>query len=255
MKLSVVTVCLNAESTISYTIESFLNQRYPHKELLIIDGLSRDRTVDIARSFKSGDIHVLSEKDAGIYDAMNKGLRSFTGDAVGFLGADDAFHNQNTLSLLADGLAEADVVYGDLYVVTDQINKRIVRTYRPGPFHPRAFQRGWMPPHTTFYVRRQVVEKVGSFETRYKIGADYDYTLRVMALNNFRTEYIRHALIDFGLGGVSSKGMRSWLRQNLDCLDSRRRHLGGSLIDAAFFLKWARSFSQLHWRPRRKVSD
>jgi glycosyltransferase len=141
-------------------------------------------------------------------------------------------------------------VYGDLYIVEDHASKQVVRTYRPGPFHRRSFQLGWMPPHTTFYVKRNVIDKVGFYDTRYRIGADYDYTLRVLAMNYFKSKYIPEILVDFQRGGTSSKNFRSVLLQNLECLDSRRRHLGGLPIDAAFFLKWARSFSQLHWRSK-----
>ena len=248
MKLSVVCTALNSEKTIGDTIESFLRQSHPEKEFLLIDGASADRTVAIAESFRSPLIRIVSEKDSGIYSAMNKGLALFQGDAVGFLGSDDIFHSEQALALLADGLADADVVYGDLQGVRDHAEKRVIRVYRPGPFHSRSFQLGFMPPHTTFYVRRHVIEKVGPFDTRYRIGADYDFIFRIMALNHYRVHYVPELLVDFKLGGVSSRGLGSVLRQNLECLDSRRRHQHGWPIDAAFFLKWARSFLQLRWR-------
>jgi glycosyltransferase len=248
MKISVVTVCLNSERTIAHAIESFLAQTYANKELLIIDGVSRDRTVEIANSFGSSAVRVFCERDGGIYDAMNKGLRWFGGDAVGFLGSDDTFHGPGTLQSLAAALHEADVVYGDLNVVTDHMSKRVVRAFRPGPYHRRAFQRGWMLPHPTFYVKRHVIDAVGLFDTRYRIGADYDFILRTMALHEFSTRYIPQILVDFQAGGVSSRGLfRSVLVHNLEALDSRRRRLGSSMIDAALFLKPARSFMQIRW--------
>ena len=249
MKISVVSVCLNSEKTIAGTIESFLGQTYQDKELVIIDGASRDRTLEIVRSFRSDSIVVLSEKDRGIYDAMNKGLRLFSGDAIGFIGSDDTFHSDASLSLIAEALGDADVCYGDLHVVADHSSKRVVRTYRPGRFHDKSIRRGWMAPHTTFYVRRNVVEKVGMFDTRYRIGGDYDYILRTMELHQFRHVYIPQILVDFQVGGASSRGLfRSVLVQNGECLDSRRRWLGAPMIDVAYFLKPARSFLQLHWR-------
>jgi glycosyltransferase len=249
MKISVVTVCLNSERTIALTIESFLKQSHSDKELLVIDGMSRDRTVEIARSFRSDSIRVFCERDNGIYDAMNKGLRRFSGDAVGFLGSDDTFHGRRSLELLAAGLQNADVVYGDVHIVKDHQSKTVVRTKRAGKYHPRAIQRGWMPPHTGFYVRRHVVTSVGDFDTRYRIGADYDFIVRTMALHDFRSRYIPQILVDFQVGGVSSRGFfRSTMVHNLEALDSRRRLLGASVIDAAFFMKPARSLMQLHWR-------
>jgi glycosyltransferase len=248
MKISVVTVCLNSEKTIAHTIESFLKQTYPDKELLIIDGASRDRTLEIVNSFGSKAIRVFCENDSGIYDAMNKGLRRFSGDAVGFLGSDDTFHNSGALDSLAAGLREADVVYGDLDIVKDHVSKRMVRAFRPGPYRPHAFQRGWMLPHPTFYVKRHVVNTVGIFNTRYRIGADYDFVLRTMAVHKFSSRYIQEILVDFQQGGVSSRGFfRSVLVHNLEALDSRRRFLGSTIIDAAFFLKPARSFMQIRW--------
>jgi len=247
MKLSVVTVCLNAEKTIAFMIESFLNQRHPNKELLIIDGASRDKTVEIARSFDSPDIRIISEPDDGIYDAMNKGLRLFDGDAVGFIGSDDTFSNANSLESIAEGLADADIVYGDLHMVRDHTTKRVMRIWKSGEFHPKAFLRGWMPAHATFYIRREVADAVGFFDTSYDIGSDYDFILRAM-IGNFRVRYVKEILIDFQLGGMSSKGLRSALHQNIECLRARRRHIGAPPIDLAFFLKWGRKLLQFRLR-------
>jgi glycosyltransferase len=180
---------------------------------------------------------------------MNKGLRRFSGDAVGFLGSDDTFHSPSALDLLAAGLQKADVVYGDLHVVRDHVGKQVMRSFRPGPYHRRAFQRGWMPPHPTFYVKRHVADAVGPFDTRYKIGADYDYVVRAMALQDFSSRYIGETLVDFQIGGASSRGFfDSVLVHNLEALDSRRRRLGASYVDAAFFMKPLRSLMQVHWR-------
>lgn len=244
MKLSVVTVSLNAEETIGFTIESFLQQHHPDKELLIIDGVSRDRTVEIARSFQSDQIRILSEKDSGIYDAMNKGLRLFNGDAVGFIGSDDTFHNAHALSLIAEGLEEADIVYGDLHMVRNHIEKNVVRFWKSGLYHNRSFACGWMPAHATFYIRRHVAEATGEFDLSYDIGSDYDFILRAMAGKPYRVRYIPRVLIDFQLGGTSSRGLAGALHQNLECLRARRRHLGAPMIDMAFFAKWARKLTQ-----------
>ena len=246
MKISVVTVCLNAEKSIAFTIESFLAQTHPDKELLIIDGSSHDRTVEIAKSFVSPDIRIVSELDKGIYDAMNKGLRLFSGDAVGFIGADDTFSSPDVLSLIACGLTNSDIIYGDLHMVRDQINKQIVRVWKSGTYHPKAFRRGWMPAHATFYIRRSVVNAVGTFDTSYDIGSDYDFILRAM-IRDFRVCYIKEILINFQLGGLSSRGLRSALHQNIECLRARRRHIGAPLIDFAFFLKWARKLLQFRF--------
>ena len=139
MKISVVTASFNSEATIGYTIESFLKQTHADKEMLVVDGVSRDGTLKIVESFASPDIRVFSEPDKGVYDAMNKGFHRFAGDAVGFLNSDDTFHDANVLSDIAAGLADTDVVYGDLWE-RKGLSKRdrslitvaaLIATYRP----------------------------------------------------------------------------------------------------------------------------
>lgn len=244
MKISVVMVSFNSEKTIGFAIESFLAQNQPDKELLIIDGASKDRTVEIAGAFQSDQIRIVSEPDRGIYDAMNKGLKLFQGDAVGFIGSDDTFHSPDSLSLLSAGLENADIVYGDLDMVRDHVSKKIIRAWKSGKYHSRSFARGWMPAHATFYIRRLVAEATGEFDLSYDIGSDYDYVLRAMTLKPWRVHYIPEILIDFQLGGTSSNGMAGALHQNLECLRARQRYMGAPVIDMAFFLKWARKLTQ-----------
>lgn len=236
MKLSVVTVCRNSDATIADTIRSFLAQEYPHKELLIIDGASQDRTLEIARAFARPDVRIVSERDAGIYDAMNKGLRLYTGDAVGFLNADDTFHDSNALSRVADGLRHAEAVHGGLVFVESHQTKRIVRTWKGEPFKPGKFRFGWLPPHPTFYIRRSLAQKTGEFDLSYSSAADYDYMLRALELYADSTAYVSGPLVDFLAGGTSS-GLKSVFLANIGCLRSRRTHLGAPPIDLAFFLK------------------
>ena len=159
MKISVVTVAYNSSATIGQTIESFLRQRYGDKELVIVDGGSTDEAVSIVRSFQDPLLRVISERDDGIYDAMNKGLGLFTGEAVGFLNSDDTFHTDTSLDLIAAGLEDADIVFGDLYMVTDHRSKRTVRTWKAGRFSRSAFRMGWIPPHAAFYVRRRIARR------------------------------------------------------------------------------------------------
>ena len=244
MKISVVTASYNSEATIGFTIESFLAQTHPEKEMLVIDGASSDATLRIVESFGSQAIHVFSERDRGVYDAMNKGLRLFEGDAVGFLNSDDTFHDSSTLADIAVGLRDADVVYGNLNMVTDHRTKRLVRSWRGGTFKRYSFQLGWVPPHPTFYMRREVAREVGDYDLGYITTADYDYMLRALALHRFRVRYIPRVIADFQMGGISTRGWRVTLRGNLECLRSRRVHLNAPVIDAAFFLRFIRRIFQ-----------
>ena len=247
MKISVVTVAYNSAGSIRQTIESFLRQSHTDKELVIVDGDSADETVAIAESFKAPAIRVISERDAGLYDAMNKGLRLFSGDAIGFLNSDDTFHSERSLEIIAEGLEHSDVVFGDLYMVTDHETKRTIRSWKTGAFSRTAFQLGWTPPHASFYVRRHVADTVGEFDLRYRIAGDYDYMLRTMMRKDLRITYVPHVLVDYRLGGLSSGSLRNLVKGNLECLDSRRRHLRSAYVDAALFLRPLRRLLQVRW--------
>jgi glycosyltransferase len=245
MKISVVTASYNSQATIGFTIESFLEQDHPEKEMLVIDGASSDATVKTVESFGSDAIRIFSEKDAGVYDAMNKGLHLFQGDVVGFLNSDDTFHYRGALQDIAAAMQDSDIVYGDLNMVTDHRTKKLVRSWRGGEFKRYSFQLGWVPPHPTFYMRTEVAQKVGDYDLSYITTADYDYMLRALALNNFRVRYIPRVIADFQVGGISTRGLGVTIRGNLECLRSRRQHLNAPPIDPAFFLRFARRIFQL----------
>lgn len=248
MKISVVTVCLNSRASIARTIQSFLEQKHSDKELLVIDGGSTDGTAEIARGFGSDVIRIISEKDRGIYDAMNKGLANYTGDAIGFLNADDVYHDTSVLTRVAQNLADADAVYGDLIMVSDRTTGHVVRAWDAGEFVPGAFRQGWMPPHPTFYVRRELASRTGAFDLSYRISADYDFMLRALETQRCRVRYIPDALVDFTMGGVSTTGPMAVIRGNLECLRSRRLHLGTPIVDMALIMKPLRKLRQLAWR-------
>jgi glycosyltransferase len=245
MKVSVITAAYNSQETIAYTIESFLSQSHDNKELIIVDGASSDNTVKIVESFRSPDICLFSEKDSGVYHAMNKGFHRFTGDAVGFLNSDDTFHDDRVLSHIAASLLDSDIVYGDLNMVTDHRTKRITRVWHGGTYRRYSFQLGWVPPHPTFYMRRKVAKTVGEYDLSYITTADYDYMLRALALHEFRVRYLPQVFVDFQIGGISTRGLRVTIRGNLECLRSRRQHLNAPPVDAAFFLRFARRLFQL----------
>lgn len=244
MKISVVTVCRNSAPTIAYTLESFFRQDHQEKELIIVDGISTDMTLSIIDSFRSEDMIVISEADDGVYDAMNKGLAVFSGAAVGFLNSDDRFTDSNVLSEISDALHRTDVVYGSLNFVADHDSRRIVRRWRGVDYWPGAFRDGWMPAHPTFYVRRDVIEAVGVFETSFEIAADYDFMLRVLEVHKFRSKMISRALVDMRYGGTSTSGLLSYLSGNFHSYRARRQRLGVGWYDPA-----------LVWKPLRKLSQ
>jgi glycosyltransferase involved in cell wall biosynthesis len=237
VRVSVVTVSYNAGRTIGHTLESFFEQTHADKELVVVDGGSTDDTLAIVGSFATDGVRVVSERDRGLYDAMNKGLRLFGGQAVGFLNADDRYNDAAVLADIAGALDEVDIVYGDLDFVDSHEAGKVVRSWRGKPFVAGAFRRGWMPPHPTFYARRAVVEAVGEFDLGMKISADYDFMLRALELNGFSSRFLPRVMIRMLTGGASTAGLGSYVRGNVEALRARRRWLGSGVVDAAFLAK------------------
>ncbi len=197
------------------------------------------------QSYARDGLTVISEPDRGVYDAMNKGLRAFGGDAVGFLNADDRFHDDGALAAIAGALQGADICYADLDFVHAGDRARVVRRWRSTPWRKGGFQRGWMPAHPTFYCRRHVVDQVGCFDLRYRMSADYDFMLRALELADFTAVHVPRVLVDMGAGGLTSASLRARVAHNLESLQSRRRWLGAGPIDYALFAKVLRKTGQL----------
>jgi glycosyltransferase involved in cell wall biosynthesis len=244
VQISVITTCFNSAKTIRHTIESFLDQDYDHRQMFIIDGGSKDDTLEIVHSYKSDKILVNSERDNGIFDAMNRGLRSFTGDAMGFLNSDDSFHATNSLSKIADVLSSKDIAYGHLQFVEAHETKAISRKWAGSQHSAGDFKSGWMPAHPTFYVRSHVARQVGEFDLSMRVAADYDWMLRAVELYGFTSGLVDDVLIDMLIGGNSTNGLKPYLDGNLESLRSRQRWLGAGVVDLAFFAKPARKLGQ-----------
>ena len=233
MLISVVTVCFNSSKTISHTLESFLSQTYPSKELLVIDGGSTDGTVELVQRLQVPEIRMISEPDQGIYDAMNKGLRQFQGDAVGFLNSDDKFNNPRSLEHIAASLAEFDCAHGHLRYVSSHESLETVRLWRASPRPRSGFKSGWVPSHPTFYCRAHIAKKVGLFDTSLKISADYDWMLRAIELHNASIGQVDEVLVDMMVGGASTESLRARVQGNIEKLRSRQTNLGAPFLDYA----------------------
>ena len=184
IKISVITATYNCANTIKQTLDSLAGQTYKNIEPIWIDGGSKDETNSIIQNCQLKNLGVLvSEPDDGIYDALNKGIRLATGDVIGFLHADDVYENESVLKKIAQEFNDSSVmgVYGDLVYVREKSPKLVVRKWRAGVFDKKLLQKGWMPPHPTLYLRREVYEQFGSFNLKYKIAADYDFILRIFS--------------------------------------------------------------------------
>lgn len=237
MKISAITVCWNAEKTIRHTLESFLSQDYPNREMIVVDGLSKDSTLEIVRSYNSPLITIHSGKDNGIYDAMNKGLTLYTGDAVGLLNADDVYHAKNTLSLIAAALKTKPVVTGHCNMVPDHTSGVVATRWKIPPFTPGAFLKGWVPPHPATYAVREVYDKVGGFDTSYRICADYDWMVRVFEVHKYDHLVLDEVLADMMLGGLSTSGVKAMWTNLRETSRSRQKWLGTGPVDQAMMIK------------------
>lgn len=244
MKISVLTVCWNSAATIRHTIDSFFAQDHDDKELVVVDGGSSDETLAIVGSYSQDRIQLVSEPDRGMYDALNKGLRLYRGDAVGVLNSDDCFHDRTALGRISAGLEQADIVHGDLDFVEDHLSKRVVRRWRAAPRPAKGFRTGWMPAHPTFYVKRKVADAVGAFDLGHKVASDYDWMLRAVELHGFRIAATNHVLVDMMVGGASTRSFASHIGHNLEALRARRRWLRSGPIDYALVAKPMRKLGQ-----------
>ena len=244
MLISVIMVTWNSGSTVRHTLDSFFSQTYGPKELVVVDGGSRDDTMEIVKSYPQTNITWISEPDSGMYDALNKGLKLASGDAIGVLNSDDTYHRPTSLEAIGCGLMKADTVHGHLNFVTDHETKTISRVWQ-GQARPRhGFRAGWMPGHPTFYVKRHVVEAVGPFDVALETSSDYDWMLRALEVHRFSSHLIDEVLIDMQQGGRSTSGVTSYLHHNLEALRARQKWLKAGLIDYALFAKPLRKVGQ-----------
>lgn len=220
MKISIITVTFNSEKTLADTIESVLNQTYPNIEYLIIDGNSKDRTMDVVRRYLQANderIKVLSEPDKGIYDAMNKGIRMASGDVIGILNSDDFFTSHSIIESVAHAFEQdssLDMVYGDVHFVNDDNPDKCVRYYSSKIFRPWMFRFGMMPAHPSCYIRRECFEKYGLYSLDYKIASDFELLLRFIYKAKIKIKYLPLDFVTMRMGGVSTAGLKSYLFHN-----------------------------------------
>lgn len=214
MKISIITATYNSATTVKDTFESVLAQKYKDIEYIIVDGLSKDNTIDIIKEYEprfEGRMRYISEKDKGLYDAMNKGIAMATGDVVGILNSDDFYTSEDILSTIAETMknTEIDAIYGDIHFVNDNNLNKCVRYYSSHVFSRSLMRYGFMPAHPSFYCRRSVYTKYGAFDTSYKIGADFESLLRYIFINRINTVYIKRDFVTMRTGGASTEGFSS----------------------------------------------
>jgi glycosyltransferase involved in cell wall biosynthesis len=208
-KISIITATYNSAATVRDTLQSVANQNYSNIEHIIVDGLSKDNTVDIAKEYSN--VTIICEKDKGLYDAINKGIKASTGDFVGILNSDDFFPNEFIISTIAETFltTKTDAVYGNIAFVHPNNLQKIVRQYNSAKFNPSKFKYGYMPAHPSFYATKFCFEKYGYYETDYKIAADYELLMRFIYTHKITTTYINDNIVYMRTGGVSNQNLKS----------------------------------------------
>lgn len=236
MKVSIITVTYNSEAFLEQTINSIRAQTYPNIEHLIIDGGSTDNTVAIARKYRDRPARVISEKDDGIFDAMNKGISNADGDIIGILNSDDFYSDADVIQRVVDGFAEKEVeaVYANLYFVDKDNPDKITRKWKSGKYSHGNFLFGWMPPHPTLFVRRKVYEKYGLFNLDFRTAADYELMLRFIHKHQIRLNYVDEFIVKMRTGGQSTASISNRLKANIE----DRRAWQVNDLKPKFFTLW-----------------
>ena len=217
-KFSIITAVFNRAETILNAVHSVQAQTYANVEHVVVDGASTDGTADILKQHLGTNMVLLSEPDKGIYDALNKGLALATGDIIGFMHSDDSYANERVLETVAREFeaSDADGVYADVLFFHPAAPDIPVRHYRSDRFSADRLAWGWMPAHTTLFLRRRVHEQYGYFKTTYKIAADFEFIARILAKRQIRLAYIPKVLVHMNTGGASTAGLKNTILLNLE---------------------------------------
>lgn len=215
MKVSIITATYNSAETLGDTLRSLEAQTYSNIEYIIIDGASKDSTLDVIKEYSTKVTRIISEPDRGIYDALNKGIAAATGDIVGFLHSDDLLAYPE---VVADIVAQfnsthCQAVYGDLEYVSKIDTSKVIRLWKSGCYTKRKLQLGWMPPHPTFYMKRDLYQKYGSFDLNFRIAADYDSLLRYLWCNDISLSYVPKVLTKMRVGGASNRSLSNIIKK------------------------------------------
>jgi glycosyltransferase len=243
VKVSIITITYNSEATLKDTIESVINQSYNNIEYIIVDGKSTDSTLSIIDSYKDKISKVVSEKDNGLYDALNKGISLATGDLIGIIHSDDFYTNNLVIEKIVKSIENnnSDAVYADLYYVDKNDTTKIFRKWKSGNYRHGMFLNGWMPPHPTFFAKRSVYQKFGSFNLDLVSAADYELMLRFIHKHKIKLAYLPEFIIKMRVGGKSNVSLKNRIRANKE--DRKAWKING--LNPHFFT--------LYLKPLRKI--
>lgn len=224
--ISVITVAFNGAATLEHAIRSVIEQSYDNVEHIIIDGGSTDSSLDIFRKHEDNIDYWISENDAGIYTAMNKGISLASGEIIGFINSDDFYASPDVLAKVAMVFnnPNIDACYGDLCYVRKNDASIVVRYWQSSDYRPCAFEMGWCPPHPTFFVKREVYEHFGMFDLNYKIAADVELMMRFLEVHKVRVKYIPDVLVKMRMGGTTNRSLSNIVKQNGEIIRALKQH-------------------------------
>jgi glycosyltransferase involved in cell wall biosynthesis len=227
LRVSIITVCYNSAETIEATIQSVIAQDYPHIEYILIDGHSTDNTLEIINRYRKNISVVVSEKDDGIYFAINKGIALATGEVVAILHADDFYAGNSIISAVVQVFQtkKVDTVFGDLQYVHRHQSSKIIRQWKAGAYEPELFLKGWMPPHPTFFVKKACYTTYGFYNTLLRSSADYELMLRLLYKHRCSVSYLPEVLVKMRVGGQSNKSILNRIHANRE--DKKAWELNG----------------------------
>lgn len=216
MKVTIITATFNSSKTIQDTILSLESQTYNNIEYIIVDGNSKDNTLDIINEYSTRVSTVICEPDKGIYDALNKGISAATGDVIGFLHSDDILAYPDAITDIVSKFSEGnfDAVYADLEYVSQDNTNHVVRKWKSGEYNVSKLKYGWMPPHPSFYMKRSRYIEWGVFNLNYKISADYDSLLRYLWVHKAKAVYLPRVLTKMRVGGISNRSLKNIIQKS-----------------------------------------
>ncbi|SBO12209.1 PGL/p-HBAD biosynthesis glycosyltransferase/MT3031 [Vibrio mediterranei] len=226
MKVSIITATFNSSQTILDTLRSLNMQTYLDIEYIVIDGASSDDTVSVVEENSGRKTTIVSEPDKGIYDALNKGISTATGDIVGFLHSDDLFAYPDAIKDLVETLERegTQAVYADLEYVSKENTSKVIRKWQSGEFLQDKLRYGWMPPHPTFFMKRELYIEYGVFDLNLKIAADYDSLLRYLWRHNVTASYLPKVVTKMRVGGISNRSLKNILEKTREDIQALKNN-------------------------------
>jgi len=218
MKVSIIIPTFNSEEFLKSAIDSVLSQTYPDIECIVVDGGSKDGTIKILESY-GNKISFISEKDKGVFDALNKGIRKAQGEIIGWLGADDFYANQTVIDTAVKNIEKTNALlcWGDLVYVDRHDTNKVLRYWKSSAYEKGLMKKAWQLPHFASFIRKEVFETYGYFRLDFKISADYEFFLRVLEKNNIASSYVPNLFLKMRAGGISNQSIKNIIKGNKDC--------------------------------------